>query len=269
MPFGAHLLISSEAEQWILNRVYYEPQQDDQEAFANALGQVIDDARWYAVTAALPYQHGLPKGIMVRVVLQGEEALTAAQVEVLQAEGFSPEALGWVLRFPLSWELDQDYRMLQEELERRVDRRDPRLPHDEHSSVAVHNMNVLMEAAREALGLNLDGSFESVKKLDELLLMEGVEEEWRFRIFAPAMLIACGDYTAEVAVRTFPELHWSDNEADEAHPLAFEGSLTPESGSGGKMNPRGKARKRCLYGAGDSLYSLIAVVIDLLRRDRS
>nr|BBH92830.1 hypothetical protein KTA_10290 [Thermogemmatispora argillosa] len=268
MPFGPHLLISSEAEQWVLNRVYYEPLQDDRETFANALSQVIDEARWYVVTAALPYQRGLPKGIMVRVALQGEEALTAAHEEVLQAEGFSPEALGWVLRFPLSWELDPDYRMLQEELERRADLRDPRLPHDEHSSVAVHNMNVLREAAREALGLNLDGSFESVKKLDELLLLEGVEEEWRFRVLSPATLIACGDYTAEVAVRTFPELHWSDDIADEAHPLAFEGRLTPESGSGGKMNPRGKARKRCLYGAGDSLYSLIAVVIDLLRRNR-
>jgi hypothetical protein len=269
MPFGPHLLISSEAEQWMLNRVYYEPRQDDQEVFANALDQVIYDARWYAVTAEPPYKQGLPKGILLRVVLLGEEALTAAHEEVLQAEGFSPDAQGWVLRFPVSWELDEGYRALQEELERRVDCRDPRLPHDKHTSVAVHNMNVLMEAARTALGLDLDGSFESVKKLDELLLMEEVEPEWRFRVFSPATLIACGDYTAEVAVRTFPELYWSGDEADEAHPLAFEGSLTPESGSGGKMNPRGKARKRCLYGAGDSLYSLIAVVIDLLRRNRS
>ncbi|MBX5451834.1 hypothetical protein [Thermogemmatispora sp.] len=173
MPFGPHLLISSEAEQWVLNRVYYEPEQDDRNTFATALSQVIDEAQWYAVTSALLYQHGLPKGVMLRVALPGEQALTAAHEEVLEAEGFSPEALGWVLRFPLSWELDEGYRALQEELERRVDLRDPRLPHDEHSSVAEHNMNVLAEVAREALGLNLDGSFESVKKLDELLLMGG------------------------------------------------------------------------------------------------
>ncbi|RAQ97955.1 hypothetical protein [Thermogemmatispora tikiterensis] len=269
MPFGPHLMVSSEGGQCILNRVYYEPQHDDQEAFANALGQVIYDARWYAVTAEPPYRQGLPRGISLRVVLLGEEALTAAHEELLRAEGFSPGAQGWLLRFPVSWELDQGYRILQEELERRVDRRDPRLPHDEHTTVAVHNMNVLIEVARTALGLDLDGSFESVKKLDELLLMEEVEPEWRFRVFAPATLIACGDYTAEVAVRTFPELYWSDDEPDEAYPLAFEGSLMPESGRGGKMNPRGKARKRCLYGDGDSLYSLIAVVIDLLRRNRS
>ncbi|MBX5455991.1 MAG: hypothetical protein IRZ31_03750 [Thermogemmatispora sp.] len=269
MPFGPHLIISCEKEQWILDRVYYEPQQDDQETFASALGQVIYDAQWYVVTSERPYKQGLPKGILLRVVLMGEETLTAAHEEVLRAEGFSPEAPGWVLRFPLSWELDQNYRLLQEELERRVDRRDPRLPHDEHTSVAVHNLKALIEVARTALGLDLDSSFESVKKLDELLLMEGVEPEWRFRVFSPATLIACGDYTAEVAVRTFPELYWSDDEPDEAYPLAFEGSLTPESGRGGKMNPRGKARKRCLYGDGDSLYSLIAVVIDLLRRNRS
>ncbi len=70
-------------------------------------------------------------------------------------------------------------------------------------------------------------------------------------------------------MRTFPELHWSDNETDKTQPLAFEGSLMPGSGSGGKMNPRTKAIKRCLYGAGDSLYSLIVVVIGMLRRNRS
>ncbi|GER83323.1 hypothetical protein KTAU_19600 [Thermogemmatispora aurantia] len=269
MPFTANMFIARDAGLWQLIGIYYEPQQEDAPAFAEGLRQVIDRARWSAVSNEMLYREGLPKGISLRIVHREEDRLTPAQEEVLREKGFVQSAGGWSQLFPLSWELDEGYRALQEELERRVDGRDPRLPHDEHTSVAVHNMNVLMEAARTALGLDLDGSFESVKKLDELLLMEEVEPEWRFRVLSPATLIACGDYTAEVAVRTFPELHWSDDEADEPHPLAFEGSLTPESGSGGKMNPRGKARKRCLYGAGDSLYSLIAVVIDLLRRNRS
>ncbi|WP_376793743.1 hypothetical protein [Thermogemmatispora sp.] len=266
MPFGPHMLISTEEKGWIINRVYYEPQQDDGETFVKALDDVIEDAQRYAVTEDLPYDAGLPRGILLRICCQREEVLPSPHQEALQERGFVPDPLGWALAFPLSWELDQGYRSLQEELNRRVEQGDPRAPHGKETTIAAYNMRVLSEVARTTLGLELDGSFESIQKLDELLLMERVEPEWRFRVFSPATLVACGDYTSEVAIRSFPELHWG---SDEKYPLEFEGHLRPGGAGGGKLNPRGKAVKRCLYGASDSLYSLISVIISLVRQNRS
>jgi hypothetical protein len=265
MPFTTNMLIAQDAGLWQLIRIYYEPQQEDAQAFAKALWEVVDHARRSAVSNERFYREGLPEGISLRIVHREEDRLTPAQEEVLREEGFVQSAAGWSQLFPLSWELDAGYRALQEELERRIDQGDPRGSHDGRTSVAAYNMGVLMEVARATLGLELDGSLESINKLDELLVMERVEPEWRFRVFSPATLIACGDYAGEVAVRTFPEMRWS---SDQSYELEFVGSGKPGTAGGGTTSTRKKAMKRCLYGQSDSLHQLLFVLVSMIREGR-
>ncbi len=259
MPFTWHTLIVKEGRRRGLVRVYYDPAQDEPEAFASALDEALRDARWTCVTSEDLYDEGLPAQVFLKVMHRHEDALSPAHEAALEAAGFSRETDGWTLVFPASWDIDPRYRMLQERLEQRVDRGDPRRQHDDQNSISAYNMSILMEAMQEAFGLTLDGSFESIKQVDDFLIMAGQEGDWRFRVFTPATLIACGDYAAEVAIRTQPGVSWGD---DEQHPLVIGKT---ENQAGAKTSTRLKARKRCADGAADSLYSLLNVLIGMMQ----
>jgi hypothetical protein len=259
MSFTWHTLVVKDGTRRGLVRVYYDPAQDEPQAFAKALDEAISNARWTCVTDEDLYDEGLPSQVFLKVMHRNEDILTPAHEAALEAAGFSRETDGWTLVFPTSWDVDPRYRMLQERLEQRVDRSDPRERHDDQSSVSAYNMRVLMEAMQEAFGLALDGSFESIKQVDDFLIMPEQEGDWRFRVFTPATLIACGDYAVEVAIRTQPGVAWGD---DEQHPLVIGRT---ENHAGMRTSTRTKARKRCAFGEADSLYSLLDVLIGMMQ----
>jgi hypothetical protein len=263
MPFTSNTLVIRDGAGYGQIRVYYEPEQDELATFASSLYEAITDARWSSASSETYYKQGLPDHLFLRIVHQG--TLTAVHEAALHEAGFVRSPEGWTLPFSLSWEREPRLRPLQEALEQRIARGDPRSRHSQEERVAAYNMEVLREEMRRHLGLELDGTFESIKLVDAFLVEEESERPWEFRVFSPATLIACGDYAAEVAVRTQPEISWGGTES---HPLAVRRINAPADSRATTTGTRSKAIKRCVNGPGDSLYSLLSIVVQMVRAGR-
>ncbi len=248
-------------------RVYFRSEDEaTPEDFSAVLNAMIDEARWHIVSSLKLHNGQLPDALYFSVTANGtteeEKVFTSAEEAVLTGAGFVPDTQEsdteesgteepgterlklWSLELPLSWNLDARYKTFQERLEGRIDMGSPARRHGRSIGIAEHNAATLKQIVREVFNVTFDYSLKSLNEIDRIITMGQSEDNWQFRVFTPASLVACGDYAGEVARNIIPDTHWEDQE----RPLVLRTATA---------SPRSKVTKLCVNGPGDSVRFLI------------
>jgi hypothetical protein len=231
----------------------YVPQSESAGAFTSAVDDVLMDARFYVVGTR---SSSLPAAVLFGVA-HTPGALSPELTGILLARGFrsDDETSGLhSLAFPLSWEVDPRLRAVEEGLRRDVQMAHPACAY-RGRQVAQHNAAVLYQAVRDAYGLELNLSLDSLWYLDHIATLHGLDETWRFHAFDGSFAAAAGDFTGEVIRRMFPAARWIEQD----RPLELRGAT---------LSPRSKAAKLLCNGREDSLYSFAVQIQQMVAAGR-
>lgn len=224
----------------------YRPENESAATFEQDLGEVL----YKAMLHALYTQEEKLFDAVVFGIADPENTLSAQFKEIMQKHGVHPDEniLGlYIIKYPLSWELDPRLRTLQERLQTEISLTIPSDAYDPNELVVQHNTKALQQAIRDIFSVELDLSQHSLNHLDDIITMRQDDKKWRFHLFTEKFLTACGDYTGEVVRTIYPHARWTKNE----RPLSI-GEAT--------FNPRAKVIKLCCHGIRDSLETYVELL---------